>query len=83
MTEKLNWDEATVLPAPIIRIKTNTDGGWQVVIDAPEIAGAQIKQLIGTENKFVYAVGFLKAGEIEQKPKRGPGRPAEPDKATE
>lgn len=75
---ELNWDEALGLSFLIARIKTNQAGGWQVTLDVPEIAQDQVKQLLGTENKVLYAGRLLKIDEINQT-KKQPGRPKKED----
>ncbi len=67
--------EGIRIPFVIKSIKTETVGGHEAKIHFTESALAQVKQLIGTENKIVYLAVLIQLEEIEQAAKRSPGRP--------
>ncbi len=70
----MSFETATVIPGLIDKISSNKAGGWTIKIDVPEIAAAEIKQLIGTENKKIYKIGLEAVQDIDTA-KRSPGRP--------
>jgi len=74
MPDQPDWDNAVAIPFLISRIKTSSAGGWQIVLDVPQIAENQVKQLIGTENNTMYSGAFLYVQVIAEV-KRSPGRP--------
>lgn len=70
-----------MLTGAISKISTQSAGGWKVALDVPEICKGIVKQLIGSENRVVYNITFDAVREIEQEPKRGPGRPVKTEEA--